>query len=46
MNLLRRLFLSLFPTTHHEPDWAAIADRSLWSTSTTRGRWATGPERK
>ena len=39
MNFLHQLFLSIFATTHHEPDWTAIADRSHWSTSTTRGRW-------
>ena len=39
MNFLRRLFPMLFPTTYHEPDWIAIADRADWPVNTTRGRW-------
>ena len=37
MLFLRRLFPSFFPTP--EPDWTAIADRSNWSTVSTRSRW-------
>ena len=39
MTYLRRLFATFFPTPTQEPDWTAIADRSNWATTTTRGRW-------